>query len=225
MDTAAPPRLDARTRALLSAGTLAGLLVAAVSWTLALLRPGFDVRRHANSMLALGDWGWVQTLNFITFGVLVTGAAVGVARATAPSKAGRGAAVGMWLYGASSVVVGVNPADPQLGFPPGSRPDFPGYAEVSVAARVHGVSGAIGFTAMTVACFLFARYFARGGRRGWAAASAGTGTAVIAVVVHLAANSAIPTTHYNYIPTWAVGTALWLYVSAVCAHLVRDGSR
>jgi len=33
--------------------------------TQALVRPGFDPTRHAWSLLANGDWGWIQIANVI----------------------------------------------------------------------------------------------------------------------------------------------------------------
>ncbi len=53
------------TAALLSAGLIGGVQVTLISSVLAATRTGFDVRRHANSQLVLGDWGWAQTLNFV----------------------------------------------------------------------------------------------------------------------------------------------------------------
>jgi hypothetical protein len=36
-----------------------------------LVRDGFDIRRHALSLLTNGDLGWIQILNFVLTGLLV----------------------------------------------------------------------------------------------------------------------------------------------------------
>lgn len=57
------------TRRLLAAGILAGPLALAIDFTLALSREGFELQRHASSQLALGDGGWMQSLNFVVAGL------------------------------------------------------------------------------------------------------------------------------------------------------------
>lgn len=62
-------------------GTIAGPLFIVSSGVQALTRPGFDLRRHAISMLTLGDQGWMQRATFVTTGLLVLVAAAGIRRA------------------------------------------------------------------------------------------------------------------------------------------------
>jgi hypothetical protein len=217
----AVPITQRRTVLLLWAGVVGGLLITAVSGTLALVRPGFDIRRHANSQLVLGDGGWIQTLDFIAFGVLMVACGVGIWRAVSPSRAGRLAAAGVVVYGlGSGIVVGFNPTDPALGFPPGSAPGYPGYDAISTSAKVHGVAGMVGFLAITIACFAFARYFWSLGANRWTVLSAGMGTAVLAVCGYLAAGASAAAGDFNLLPTWVVGAALWCYVSAVAYRLI-----
>ena len=68
------------TRTLLGAGVIAGPLFVCTAAVQALTRDGFDLRRHPLSMLALGEYGWIQVINFIIAGVLSLIFAVGVAR-------------------------------------------------------------------------------------------------------------------------------------------------
>ena len=49
----------------------------------ALTRDGFDLSRHAWSLLANGDLGWIQIANFIVTGLMIVAAAVGPAPALA----------------------------------------------------------------------------------------------------------------------------------------------
>ena len=65
-----------------------------------LLRPGFSFARHPLSVLANGDYGWVQTANFALSGLMVIAAAVGVARVV-----GRGARATSWALAAFGVGV------------------------------------------------------------------------------------------------------------------------
>ncbi|WP_454790405.1 DUF998 domain-containing protein [Mycolicibacterium lutetiense] len=211
------------TSALLTAGVVAGLLLTAVSYTLAFTRPGFHLNRHANSMLVLGDWGWIQSVDFVVSGLLLIAFGAGVWRVAAGARSGRVAAVCVALYGLlAGVVVGLNPTDPGFGFPPGASQGFPGVEEVSTSAKIHGVAGGLGFLAMTCGCFVLARYFARIGDRAWAVLSAGVGVAVLAVCVYLGSNAGAQTETFNYVPTWVVGTLLWLYVAGVAARLLRS---
>jgi hypothetical protein len=41
-----------------------------------LVRHGFDIRRHALSLLTNGDLGWIQILNFVLPGLLVIAGAL-----------------------------------------------------------------------------------------------------------------------------------------------------
>jgi hypothetical protein len=67
------------TRSLLGYGIIAGPIYVAVALAQALTRPGFDLRRHAWSLLADGHLGWIQVANFV-----VTGFPTGTARSSTP---------------------------------------------------------------------------------------------------------------------------------------------
>jgi len=64
------------TKALLACGVIAGPLFMVVSLVQAFTRPGFDLKRHAISMLSLGDLGWIQVTNFELTGLLAIALAV-----------------------------------------------------------------------------------------------------------------------------------------------------
>ena len=80
MTTITTARTTDVTRTLLAAGVVAGPLFVSVAAVQVLTRDGFDLRRHPLSMLALGEYGWIQVINFIAAGVLSLIFAVGVAR-------------------------------------------------------------------------------------------------------------------------------------------------
>jgi hypothetical protein len=58
-------------RAVVMAGIVAPVLFAAIVVLAGLLRPGYNPIRQTISELAVNKNGWVQTLNFIVFGVLL----------------------------------------------------------------------------------------------------------------------------------------------------------
>lgn len=195
------------------------MLISTVSLILAFARPGFDLTRHANSTLALGDWGWVQTTNFIVSGLLLMAFGVGIWRASPGVLSGRVAAVCVTLYGLlAGVVVGLNPTDPGAGFPPGC----PGVDVMSTSAKIHGMAGGLGFLAMTCGCFVLARYFTGIGDRVWAVVSAVIGLAILAVLAYLGSHSGAQAETFNYVPVWVVGAMLWLFIAAVAARLLRS---
>ena len=69
------------TRALLACGVIAGPFYIAVGAIQLFIRPGFDIRRHALSLLSNGDLGWIQIANFAITGALLLASAVGMRRA------------------------------------------------------------------------------------------------------------------------------------------------
>jgi hypothetical protein len=62
------------TRALLVCGLVASSLYTVVGLIQMLVRDGFDIRRHALSLLSNRDPGWSQVANFLLAGLLVGGA-------------------------------------------------------------------------------------------------------------------------------------------------------
>ena len=68
------------TKSLLGWGVVAGPFYVVVGLAQALLVPGFDLSRHALSLLLLGPLGWIQALNLVLSGLMVLAAAIGFAR-------------------------------------------------------------------------------------------------------------------------------------------------
>jgi hypothetical protein len=66
------------TTGLLARGVVAAHHSSGSRWIEALTREGFDLRRHAISMLSLGDLGWIQVTNFLASGLLTVFFAIGV---------------------------------------------------------------------------------------------------------------------------------------------------
>lgn len=156
-------RADSRTRALLRAGLIAGPIFVLVVAVQVLTRAGFDLRKHPLSLLAVGDGGWVQIANFIVAGVLSIAFAIGFARAVPSGAASRWAPWLLGLFGAGLVIGGAFPADPGLGFPPGTPEGIP--STLTLHGLVHAFAPPVAFLSLIGACFVVARRLGRDGRR------------------------------------------------------------
>ena len=176
---------DRVTKSLLGYGVIAGPIYVVVSLTQAFTREGFDVSRHAWSLLANGDLGWIQVANLIGCGLMLVAFAVGLRRALTPGAGANWAPRLIAVYGLSLVAAGVFRADPALGFPVGT-PQGP--AAVSWHGVVHFLAGAIGFTGLAIACFVLAHRYATERRPGWAWFSRITGVLFLAGFAMVAAS-------------------------------------
>jgi hypothetical protein len=160
------------TRALLVCGVVAGPLFAVVGLAQAFTRPGFDLTRHALSLLENGDLGWIQISSFLLTGLLFIACAAGMRQAMHGSHGGTWGPLLIAVLGAGMVGASFFRADPGLGFPPGTPADA---NTLSWHGMGHLMVGTVAFIALIAACFVFARRFASQRQRGWAAYSAVTG--------------------------------------------------
>ena len=151
-----------------------------------LTRDGYDFTRHDLSLLSNGPWGWIHIALLVTTGLLTVAGAVGMQRAlrSGPGSTWGPALVG--LYGLGLIGAGVFPADPALGFPPGTPEDA---RAVSWRGLLHFLSGGVGFLGLIAACFVFARRFSALGRPGWATFSRVTGVLYLGAFFGIAAGS------------------------------------
>src|SRR5215218_3475983 len=69
------------TKALLVCGAIAGPLFVVGFLFIGATRANYDLLRHPVSSLALGDYGWVQSANFVVTGLLTLALSVGLQRA------------------------------------------------------------------------------------------------------------------------------------------------
>lgn len=176
-------------RTLLALGAAAGPIYIVVGLAQALTREGFDMRRHALSLLSNGDLGWIQVTNFLVSGLLVLAGAWGVRRALHPGRAGTWGPILFAGYGVGLLGAACFTADPGLGFPPGTPMTGTG---LSTHGLLHFVFGALGFYSLIAACFVFARRFAASGERGWMAFSIFTGVFFFASFGAIASGNASP---------------------------------
>ena len=203
------------TTLLLTCGVVAGSLFMVVALVQSFLRPGFDLRRHAISMLSLGELGWIQVADFVACGALFLALAVGVRRVLHPGPAGTWGPLLLGGFGTGLVIAGVFSTDPALGFPPGAPAGIP--ATMSWHAMLHSLGFFLAFSSLTAASFVLARGFAWRGRGPWAVASLGTGIAT-PLLIALGMTSVIATGIAFAIA--AVLTTWW--TAAVAARLIAD---
>lgn len=214
-DSGAAPSASAeqarRTRILLGCGAAAGPLFIAAGLIQAATRTGFDPVKHPVSLLSVGDLGWIQITSFVLTGLLFLASAVGMRRALRP----RGASTwGPRLIGAFGVALiggGAFVADPGLGFPPGTPEGVPD--EFSWHGIVHSVAPVVGFLALSLACFVFARRSFGRRERGWAVFSIFTGVTIQVL-------GAIPNVNLNFIPLWAATVLGFGWASTQAARLI-----
>ncbi|PZU45702.1 MAG: DUF998 domain-containing protein [Microbacterium sp.] len=203
--TESPKTLDrghAVTRSLLGWGVVAGPFYLVVSLILALTRPGFDLGRHALSLLMLGEWGWMQRTNFVLTGLMVIAAGFGLVRAI---RSGRGLAMGVLVavFGVALLLSAVFPPDAVDGFPPGAT------ASATTSGILHLAFGALGFIALAAAAFAYAS---------WCRAES-TGAAWIGillgalVVVGFVAGAVLARSPFGVALLWIAVLAGWLWLA------------
>jgi hypothetical protein len=193
-------------RTLLIAGIVSGPLFVAVVLVQAVTRQGFDLVRLPLSLLSLGDFGWVQRMNFATSGVLALACAFAMRRLYS-GVGGSWASVLIAIYGAGLVAAGIFPPDSALGFPPGTAQGVP--ATQSLHSQLHGYAFDIAFLSLIAACFIFARRFAAQRSWGWLAYCVMTGLIVPTLIVLGFVNASIMGIFFFGAGTIAMG---WLAV-------------
>ena len=216
-DRATCPPGQRVTRSLLGYGIVAGPFYVVVSITQALLREGFDLRRHEWSLLATGGPGWIQITNFILTGAMVVAAALGLSRAWTTGTGHRAAPILIAIFGTSLVGAGIFTADPMLGFPVGTPAGPP--AVVSLHGILHLVCGGVGFGCLIAACLVIGRRFRRQGQPGWAWFSRITGVLFLAGFGGVVSGATSPGVNLAF--TAAVVLA-WTWLSALSLHVYRD---
>ena len=197
--------------------------MAAPLWILTVLiqmviRPGFDLRRHAISVLSNGDLGWLQVTNFIVAGILMVAAAFGARRALHP---GGGGAWGPRLLGAVGIGLigaGIFSADPMNGFPPGTASST---GQISWHGGLHFLFASIAFVSLIIlSTTVFARWYSARHETAWMIYSIAVAVyflvAWVALIVTATSNGAVSV-------AFALAVVLtWLGVSFLSFRLIRQ---
>ena len=205
------------TRVLLACGVVAGPLYVVLGLSQALTRDGFDLTRHAWSLLENGELGWIQISNLIVSGLLTLACAIGMWRLLRPGRGGTWGPLLVGLYGLGLIGAGIFTADPALGFPPGT-PDGPPEV-VTLHGILHFVCAGLGFMALIAACMVFAYRVSTLGQSGWAAYSVATG--LIFLVGFLAVTSGSQHPALNVAFTISV-IIVWAWLSVISARLIKE---
>jgi hypothetical protein len=200
------------TRSLLGWGVVAGPFYVVVGLVLALTRPGFDLRRHALSLLTLGDLGWLQRGNLILTGLMVLAAAYGVIRAI---RNGRGLAMGVLaaVYGVALILSAIAAPDPAPDFPPGS----PG-GVATISGILHLVFGAIGFVAIAAAAIAHGGWSRSIGRKRSATISYVLGAVIL---VGFFAGAALSSSTVGVLLIWISVLAQFTWLALSSAQIYR----
>jgi len=214
-DTLAAPRAFDRaaavTRSLLGYGVLVGPFYLIVGVVQGLLRPGFSFARHPLSVLANGNYGWVQTANFALSGLMTIAAAVGVARVV-----GKGARATSWtlgVYGAGVALAAIFRADPADGFPVGTPLGAP--STITTMGLLHVAISALAFTCFGVSALLATRMFSRREERAMSRLSLVSG---LVMLIGFYGGFALPS---PVLGIWISVVTGWAWLCALSVHLYR----
>ncbi|MDX3533014.1 DUF998 domain-containing protein [Streptomyces sp. MB09-01] len=156
-----------RGRTALVGGMAAGPLFLGAAIVQSFARDGFDFGRNAISQLALGESGWVQTVNFSLAGALLIAGAAGLRRVVGGDAGGTWGPVLVGVFGISFWAAAAFPADAGAGFPVGA----PGTTVMSGHGAAHMAAGMVGYLALCAAFVVLSRPLATRGHRSWAVAS------------------------------------------------------
>lgn len=164
-------------RALL-AGGIAGTLLFNIGYLVeGMTRSGYDAWTQPVSALSLGEEGWLQIANFITFGLLVGGFALGLRRVMTPGPARIWAPLLQLAVAAGLILIGIFTQDPGQGYPAG----VPAPSTPTLHGLIHLVGTFLVFDARVAWCVVMAARFARDQRwRGWSYWSMATAISMIA---------------------------------------------
>lgn len=206
-----------QTKLLLTGGILAGPIYVLVGLAQILTREGFDITRHPLSMMSLGDLGWIQIANFIVTGLLVLGTAIGLRRAAEGDKRLRRGALLLGIYGLGVLGGGLFVTDPALGFPPGTPDTYP--ETMSWHGLLHFIFGQLGFLALIIASFVYARHFAVNGLGGWAVLSVLTGALFLFAIFSTVATAGSVGVLWPLLALYAAVLLAWVWLSALSLYM------
>jgi hypothetical protein len=207
------------TRALLACGVAAGPIYVIVGLVQIFIREGFDVRRHALSLMSNGPLGWIQIANFVVTGLLVAAGAAGIRKAIYPGRTSTWGPLLLGLYGVGLILAGVFVADPALGFPPGTPEDA---RAISGRGVMHFFAGGIGFFGLIAGCFVFTRRFLARQQGIWALYSFATGVLFMASFFGIASGSG---KSWIVLSFYGAVVLAWAWISAISLLFLIENSR
>ena len=209
------------SRLLLLAGIVGPPLFVIVFLIEGITRPGYSAWRNFVSQLATGDWGWVQVVNFLVYGVLMVCFAVGLRTALAGGRASIAVPALVGAYAVSLLTAGIFVTDPALGYPVGAPTVH------TTHGLIHGLAGLAAFTFLAAASFVMAWRFASDREsRPWAIYSLLTGLLIIACFVAsnvfsvMDAQGSLQNAPNGFVQRSAI-VGGWTWITSVAWHLIR----
>jgi len=199
------------TRSLLGYGVVVGPFYLLVGVAQGLLRPGFSFTRHPLSVLANGDYGWVQTTNFALSGLMVIAAAIGAARVV--GRGGRATSWALAAFGAGVALAAVFRADPIDGFPVGTALGPP--TALTTMGLLHFLVSALAFVCFGVSALLAARMLARRGEQAVSRLSLVSG---LVMLLGFFGGFALPS---PVLGIWISVATGWTWLAVLSRHLYR----
>lgn len=208
-------------RLLLACGVLGSLLFPATFLIAGAIRAGYDPLRQPISALSLGPGGWVQSANFIAFGLLMACFAVGLRGSLAPGPGARWAPLLQGAVAAGLIIDGIFAQDPGNGYPP----SISAVSTPSMHGLLHNVGLGLAVTALPARCFVLARRFVAEPRwRGWAAYSVITGVLFLVLLAVLGMANSTPSAPAGLFEKLATIQAS-IYTIALCTRLLATTAR
>jgi len=172
---------------------------------LALIVAGHNPVRQTLSSLVLTPQGWVQTLGFCTFGILIMVFSAGLYSSVKKSKCFAAGSILLFLMGLGTLIIGICPTDP--------------IQVVSLHAKIHHLVVKIVGLLFPIACFIMLTGLKNDSRwRGLALYTAFTGITVILLVgfwIIGNPNGWIDSWVGLYERIFVANSALWLAVMAI----------
>ncbi len=204
----------ANNKTLLTLGIIAGPLWLIITYAQAFTRDGFDLVQHSASLLAQGDFGWLQMIAFILAGSFYVASAIGLRRSITGSGS-KWAPITLGIFGIGLIVGGIFRTDPILGFPPGTPLEIP--ETMSASSYIHGFAPIVAFVFAMIFFFIMARRFWRDGRHAlaWSSIAVGISTFVLSQIPNMTAVCEANICTFNFIPAWIGVTAALLWTSVL----------
>ncbi|MDJ0356671.1 DUF998 domain-containing protein [Paenarthrobacter sp. PH39-S1] len=184
----------------------------------ALIRPGFNLTKHELSLLLVGPFGWVQTINFLVSGLLGIAFAVGLRRLLHSGKAGIWGPALVGAFGFLFLIAGICHPDPQLGFPVGAPEGVPTLQ--SLPSNIHSIAFSALALAIVAAACVFVCKFAADQDRAWAIFSS---VCAIAIIAFVGTGGALMPSSNGGLALLGAAIAITGWVSVTALHLLREG--
>ena len=120
-----------------------------------LLRPDYQAASMFISELALGPWGWIQTINFILFGLSIFVFAMSVALEFGAGRAARVGVTLLVIIAIGTVASGLFAVDPVTGLGPTVDPVGVAPHRMSFHSKFHYIVGTMIFLLAPASCLCF----------------------------------------------------------------------